>query len=235
MRLAQSQHYGLCVAVGRRLLPHPDMAGLDARIALKEKVYRSYADRMALVDLVMGHVSRGADREVLLNTTFREKYEARAELFADESERVLRRKGSRNRKGKRPRVLVIGATAGIIRALLKRGFSVCATDLSSEVVGSRLAGVKIKSGREANARAAKEADLAIITNMTLPNGTLAGLIEMAKEHNTSTILWAITGRNCGHYYTESGVDSVISDPSPFLLLPGPATMAIWRRSSREAE
>jgi hypothetical protein len=75
----------------------------------------------------------------------------------------------------------------------------------------------------------KEADLAIITGMTLPNRTLPGLIELAKEHNTSTMIWAISGRNFGHYYTEHGVDCVISDPSPFLLLPGPATVAIWRR------
>jgi hypothetical protein len=35
--------------------------------------------------LVMGHVSRVADREIRLNSTFRAKYEARAKLFADES------------------------------------------------------------------------------------------------------------------------------------------------------
>jgi hypothetical protein len=46
---------------------------------------------------------------------------------------------------------------------------------------------------------------------------------------TAGQLCAITGRNFGHYYTESGVDSVISDPSPFLLLVGPTTTGNWRR------
>ena len=81
-------------------------------------------------------------------------------------------------------------------------------------------------------RGMEQADLAIITGMTLPNRTLPGLIELAKENNTSTIMWAISGRNFGHYYTEHGIDSVISDPSPFLLLPGPAMVAIWRRLAR---
>ena len=230
MRLAQSQNYGLSAALGGRLRrPDAGIVGLDARGILKKLLYRSYADRMALVDLVMGHVSRPANRKSRLDGTFREKYEARSEMFAHEAEVVLRRKRLKNRKGARPRALVIGATAGIISALVKRGFHVSATDLSPKVLGLRLGGVEVVSGRDANARGMREADLAIITGMTLPNRTLPGLIELAKEHNTSTMIWAISGRNFGHYYTEYGVDCVISDPSPFLLLPGAVTVAIWRR------
>jgi uncharacterized protein (DUF4213/DUF364 family) len=88
--------------------------------------------------------------------------------------------------------------------------------------------VKVR-GNTANSELIKEADLAIITGMTLPNRTLPGIMEMAREHKTSTMIWAITGRNFGHYYLEQGVDCVISDPSPFLLLPGPARISIWRR------
>ena len=65
--------------------------------------------------------------------------------------------------------------------------------------------------------------------MTLPNRTLPALIEAAKINNTSTMIWAVTGKNFGHYYTEHGVDCVISDPMPFLMLPGPASIGIWRR------
>jgi hypothetical protein len=72
-------------------------------------------------------------------------------------------------------------------------------------------------------------DLAIITGMTLANRTLPGLMETAKAHNTSTMIWAITGRNFGEYYIEHGIDCVISDPSPVLLLPGPGKIEIWRR------
>jgi hypothetical protein len=45
------------------------------------------------------------------------------------------------------------------------------------------------------------------------------------------MIWAITGKNFGQYYTDHGVDSVISDPSPFLLLPGPSLMEIYRRAN----
>jgi Putative heavy-metal chelation len=236
MRLAQSQNYGLSTTLGGRLgSTHADIVGLDTRVILKKKLYKNLVDRTALIDLVMGYVSRSADRKTCLDGSYRAKYEARSELFADEAEGILRRKRLKKQKGRKPCALVIGATAGIISALVKRGFRVFATDLSPEVSGRRLGGVKVESGRDANTRRIKEADVAIITGMTLPNRTLPSLIETAKEHNTSTIIWAITGHNCGQYYTENGVDCVISDPSPFLLLPGPATMAIWLRKAGGTE
>ena len=33
----------------------------------------------------------------------------------------------------------------------------------------------------------------------------------------------------GRYYTEHGIDCVISDPTAFHLLPGSASIGIWRR------
>ena len=229
MRLAQSQNYGLSTALSHRIgNPSADIVGLDTRVILKKKLYSSNLDRTALVDLVMGHVSRSPDRRIDLKGTLSEKYEARSRIFASETKELLKRKCLKDRKG-RPHVLVVGATAGIISALVGVGLHVSATDMSPDILGSRLGGVKVERGQIANAQRIKEADLAIITGMTLPNRTLSSLIQLAKQHNTATIVWAISGRNFGQYYTENGVDCVISDPSPFLLLPGPATAAIWRR------
>ena len=102
--------------------------------------------------------------------------------------------------------------------------------MSPDVVGKNLGGVTVRDATE-NGSLIEAADLAIITGMTLPNRTLPGLIETAKTHNTSTMIWAVTGKNLGHYYTEHGIDCVISDPAPFLQLPGPAAIGIWRREN----
>lgn len=230
MKIAQSENYGISVGL-TPVLPDPDaqLVGRDARQILRTRLYRDYIDRTAFVDLIMGHISRPADQRVRLDGAMHAKYLARAKVFADEAEKILQRKGSRNLRAHKPRVLVIGATAGIIGALLARGFEVSATDLWPEAVGKELAGVRVLSGKTANARLMKEADLTIVTAMSLTNRTLPALMNLAKKHNTSTMIWAVTGRNFGHYHTEHGVDSVVSDPSPFLLLPGPATIAIWRR------
>jgi hypothetical protein len=230
MTVAQAESYGIAAGpIPRRRDPDPRLVGQDVRRILDDGRWRDRLERLALVDLVLGQVSRPADERIPIDGGPEAKYAFRARVFADEAESLLRRKGPRSLKGKTPRVLVVGATAGISRALVGRGFQVAATDLWSEVVGRELGGVRVQNGATANARLLRAADLAIITGMTLANSTLPGLMRLAQQHKTSTLIWAITGRNFGDHYTEHGVDCVISDPSPFLLLPFPMMMAIWRR------
>jgi hypothetical protein len=227
MAIAQTENFG--TAVGLTVLPEPDveLVGQDARHVLSCGLCRHPVERAAVVDSVIGQVSRPADRQLVLDGDSHAKYVARARLFAEEAAALLERAPL---KGSKPRVLVIGATAGIIGALVGRGFAVSATDLWPEAVGRELGGVRVRSGKTDNPRLMQQADLAIITGMTLSNGTLPGLMALADKHSTKTMIWAVTGRNFGDYYTRHGVDCVISDPSPFLLLSGPAAMAVWRRT-----
>jgi hypothetical protein len=231
VRLAQSENYGIAFGPTSALREIDQaLVGEDSRQILKDRRFCDDIDRTALIDLVMGHVSAAAHHQVIFDQTLRDKYALRSRLFGDEADLILRRKGFDAIKGSKSRILVIGATAGIIGALVDRGFEVTATDMCPDVVGEKLGGVTVCDETE-NDRLIKAADLVIITGMTLPNQTLPVLIKAAKTHNTSTMIWAITGRNFGHYFTEQGVDCVISDPSPFLMLPGPATIGIWRRKS----
>jgi hypothetical protein len=227
MRLAQSENYG--IAFGSVSTPSSsdrDLLGEDARQILRDRRCRDNVERVALLDLVMAHVAPAAGRQLLIDKSVRDKQAHRSQLFAEEAERILERKGLA--KAGKPKILVIGATAGIINALVSRGFEVAATDMSEDVQNQILGGVIVRSDT-ANLELIQNVDLAIITGMTLPNGTLTGLIAAAKHYNTSTMIWAITGRNLGHYYTAHGVDCVIADPSPFFLLPGPAKIEIWHR------
>jgi hypothetical protein len=229
MKIAQAETYGRSGGLGPIADPDPDLVGEDARLILQDARWKDEGDRLAVVDSVIGAVSRPPDAQVVLDETAQAKYVARAELFADEVERTLRGRDVKPSRRTPPRVLVVGASAGIIGALVRRGYDVAATDLSAEVVGRRLAGVLVQDGKLANARLLSEADLAILTALTLVNGTLPELMRLAKAHRVATMIWAVTARNFGHYYVEHGVDSVISDPAPFLLLPGPAAIRIWRR------
>jgi hypothetical protein len=229
MRLAQAESYGVAfdlAPVGRH--PEASIVGEDSRHILKERRYRDDLDRTALLDLVIAATAAAPICTVTLDQTLRDKYLLRARLFADEAKLVLLRKGLGAVKGARPHIHIVGATAGIISALRSRGYDVTATDLSPTVVGQNLGGVSVSDATE-NASLIKAADLVIITGMSLCNRTLPALIDVAKTCNTSTLLWAVTGRNLGQYYIQHGVDCVISDPSPFLLLPGSARIGIWRR------
>jgi hypothetical protein len=230
IRLAQSENYGLACGIKPAVAElNPDFVGKDVRQILNDGLCRDRIDRTALVDLIMGHLSESASEYITLDSTLRDKYVDRARIFANEAEKIIERKGLGTLKGGGARILVIGATAAIIGVLIKRGFDVSATDLSPAIVGMELGGVKVRNAEFANTSLMKKADLAIITGMTLPNRTLPSLMELAKKYNTSTMIWAITGRNFGRYYIDHGADCVISDPSPFLLLPGSATFAIHRR------
>ena len=232
VKLAQAQNYGISMGLTPNLSePNANLVGEDSRQILKNGTWGDEIERTALVDLVIGSVSRPADQEVRLDGSPHAKYLARSTIFADEAASVLESKGSKYFKGNKPRVLVIGATVAIIRGLMGRGFDVSATDLAPEVIDNELGGVNIWSGESANERLIAEADLAVVTGMTLPNGTLPSIVEQAIKCNTSILIWAISGRNFGHYYTEHGVDTVISDPSPFLHLPGAATIAVWRKKA----
>jgi len=224
-RMAQAENYGIAFGLPPAL-PDPDFVGKDVRQILKDRLWRDTTDRTALVDLVMGHLSQSANKNATLGVAERDKYLDRGRIFAEEADRIIRRKTI---KGSNRRALVIGASAGIIRSLQNQGFQVSATDLSPEIIGTVLGGVTVRNARFTNARLMKETDLAIITGMTLPNGTLAGLMKFAQQYNTSTMIWAITGKNFGRYYTEHGVDCVISDLAAFHRLPGPASIQIWRR------
>jgi hypothetical protein len=236
--LAQSENYGIACGLtpASQNTDHPlalrdadhALVGGDAREILKDRQYRTDLGRTALIDLVAGHFSSMPNSQVILDHKRGDKYAHKSRIFADETEAVLRRKGLDAIKAAKPNILVIGAMAGTHAALKARGYEVTATDMSPDVVGENLGGVTVRHGAE-TLKLMEATDLVIITGMTLPNRTLQGLIEAAKISNTSTIIWAVTGRNLGDYYVAHGIDCVISDPAPFLTLPGPASIGIWRR------
>lgn len=188
-RLAQSQNYGIAFgltsalrdidhALALRDLDH-ELIGEDSRVILRDARYRNDMDRTALIDLVMGHVSAMPDHHVILDKVRPEKYLLKSRLFADEAELILQRKGSGAIKGSKPHIVVIGAMAGTISALIARRFDVSATDMSPDVVDRDLGGVMVRNETE-NRRLIEAADLAIITGMTLPICTLPNIIEGRK-------------------------------------------------------
>ena len=170
MKIAQAETYGRSGGFGPVPDPDPALVGEDTRRILKGRLWRDDGDRVAITDSVVGQISRPPDEHVVLDDRAHAKYVARAELFADEAERIVQRRGAaRLKQPHRPRVLVVGATAGILAALVRRGFEVSATDLSADIVGRPLGGVLVLDGESANAELMPDADLAIVTGQSLMN------------------------------------------------------------------
>jgi hypothetical protein len=240
--LAQSENYGIACGLtsvvqeaGQEVaLDAADrsLVGADCRDILKNKQYHGNLGRTAFIDLVMGELHPKPHDQLTVEDARSDKYASKSRLFADEANTVLTRKGTAALKGDKPHAHVIGAMSGTHAALLARGFKVTATDMSPDVVGTDLGGVTVLYGSDAeNYKLIAAADILIATGMTFPNRTLPDLMRAARDSNTSTMIWAVTGRNLGDYYTGHGVDCVISDPAPFLQLPGPISIGIWRREA----
>jgi hypothetical protein len=80
-RMAQSENYGLAFGL-TPALPEldPDFVGKDVRQILKDRLCRDSIDRTAFVDLVMGHLSRSANKHVTLGGAVQDKYFDRAQI-----------------------------------------------------------------------------------------------------------------------------------------------------------
>jgi hypothetical protein len=79
-RIAQSENYGFSTGptpVTKR--PDPALVGQDARQILSKRAYRDSVERTALVDLIIDHGSRAADRRITLDRPSRVIISTRAE------------------------------------------------------------------------------------------------------------------------------------------------------------
>ena len=92
MKIALAETYGRSGDVGPMPDPDPDLIGEDTRRILKGRLWRDDGDRLAVMDSVIGQVSRSPDEQIVLEDRPHAKYVARAELFADEAQRVLQRR-----------------------------------------------------------------------------------------------------------------------------------------------
>lgn len=130
----------------------------------------------------------------------------------------------------------IGAVGSIIQELKSRAAQVTASDLDDQLVGSELAGVLIDDGEELNRARIDSADVVLITGMSLANETFGELLSQAHHSDKPVVVFAQTAANIFPHLLNAGISTVISEPYPFYLLPGVATIRIYRscEQSREA-
>jgi uncharacterized protein (DUF4213/DUF364 family) len=108
---------------------------------------------------------------------------------------------------------------------------VTASDFYQGIVGHRPAGVFVEHGSRTLELVA-EADVAVVTGMTLANGTLEDIIATARSSGTRIVVFAETGAHFGSEYCRMGIDVTISEPLPFYLSgPGRSTLKIFRRAA----
>jgi putative heavy-metal chelation protein len=199
------------------------LVGNDAR----EMITEEYSPvNIALLDAMFASLSPKADEEFLISG--KNKASQRADIICNEVQNMCRKKLIPERPG----VVNVGAIGCIIEKLKNKNMLVTATDLDENIINKELCGVNIADGALHTDELVAEADLAIITGMTISNGSLPEIIKTAKENNTKIMIVAETGAGFGRAYCELfGVDIVVSEPYPFYIFNCHSEIKIYRKGN----
>ena len=197
------------------------MVGRDAREMLMD---RYCPVNIALLDAMYSSLFPEPDEKFMISGD--NKAAKRADIVCDEVMNMSRQKLI----PERPRVVNVGAIGCIIEKLNNKDMDITATDLDKNIIGRELSGVEIADGALHTERLVAESDLAVITGMTISNGSLPGLLKIAKENNTKIMLICETGSGLGRAYCDLfDVDAVISEPYPFYIFRCHSEIKIYRR------
>ena len=206
--------------------------------------------RVAALDAVYRSLKTSPAESILLDGTNVDKAKKRGELICHEVFSLLKKRPARAGAFTVLNVGVVGSILSILMSHKTYGLHpdmnihVTATDLYERIIGSQVHGVTVEHGTygiaerhtsqvSLGARTLElvaEADVAIVTGMTLANGTLNGILNTALNNGTALIIFAETGANFASEYCTMGFDVVVSEPFPFYLTSdGPTQIDIYRR------
>jgi hypothetical protein len=122
----------------------------------------------------------------------------------------------------------VGAVGDLIGKLRRNHHRVVATDYDETLVGQQLANVTIEHGAR-TLEFVRRCGLAIITGMTIANGSLEPILEAAREAGTRMLIFAETGANFAAEYCRAfGVDTVVAEPFPFYIFQGTSVIEVYR-------
>ena len=199
------------------------LVGNDAR----EMITEEYSPvNIALLDAMFASLSPKADEEFLISG--KNKASQRADIICNEVQNMCRKKLIPERPG----VVNVGAIGCIIEKLKNKNMLVTASDLDENIINKELCGVNIADGALHTDELVAEADLAIITGMTISNGSLPEIIKTAKENNTKIMIIAETGAGFGRAYCDLfDIDIVVSEPYPFYIFNCYSQILIYRKGN----
>jgi hypothetical protein len=196
------------------------LIGKDARDVIREKDCYS----ISVLDSLYASIPKKPYRVHEIRGNSIQKTALRNEILMNEVEAVM---GSI--KAKNPRILNVGVLGNLIKGLTDKGYSVVATDLEEAIIGKSIHGTSVEHGSR-TFHHIPDADVAVITGMTLTTDALGDIIEICKQQNTRIVIFAETGANFGEEYcTALGVDSVVSEIFPFYIFQGLSTIEIYRK------
>lgn len=184
----------------------PSCIGEDA---LELKVPIEY--EIAALDALASQMHAASFQTHTLSGGSREMLEHRTEIIVSEALRLMDSAPALS-GGK---VAVVGALGSLLAKLQSiPGLHVSATDEHPSVVGRDYHGTVIENSTKTVERV-READVAIVTGMTLVNGSINQLLELESESHVRILMFLQTGANIVSPFLTHGASVVVSEPYPF--------------------
>lgn len=217
MLLAQSSGQGTCLSDEDPMIdlgivgePANNFIGManPLSIALLDSIYNGICERPCVKIVVDGDPAN--------------KAKERAEVVAREASLLV--DGSANGK----KAVLVGFVSEIARRLRRAGFDLACTDSKEEEWGTEHDRFSIEDPSRSEICVA-EADVAVITGMTLQTGSLDSLLEVATAEGTGVVVFAQTGANIAREYVNFGADVVVAEPFPKYDFHGTSEIWIHRR------
>jgi hypothetical protein len=197
-----------------------------------ERAFLNRIWRIAAYDALYANIIRKPDSEIALNGSPMELAKQRATIVCDEVRRLAHQVLP---KSPQLKVVNVGVVGDFLEQLSRdTTFSLQATDFYDTIVDETYHGVKVLDGRRYTVPLVRDADIALVTGMTLANGTMEGIFEAARKGKTALVFFAETGANFAEEYLKLGADTVISEPFPFYLSGSPkVTIRVYRRQAEQ--
>jgi len=219
--VAQTMGQGSCYC-DKELQINEGLLGRDAREIISEMS----CYEIAILDSIYASIPRSPAAVHELRGNSVEKAVTRGAIIVDEVERLLKRMGA---VPDETTIVNVGVVGNLIKALREKRYNVVATDLDSKIIGTSIHGVTVQDGARTY-QAVRDADVAVITGMTLTTDALNDIVHVCQENQTRLVMFAETGANFGDEYCRTiGVDVVVSEPFPFYIFQGVTRIEIYRR------
>jgi len=217
--LAMTRGQGCCYCTGDDERGR-ELVGTDSRELIKEKTCLS----IAALDSIYASMGREPAVAHDITGTAVEKTGPRTGIVVEEARRMLA-----GIEGRRPKVVNVGVVGNVIRDLCEGGCEVLATDMERDMIGSKVHGIEVEDGYRTLDRV-RDADLAVVTGMTIATDSLGLIVEAAQEAGTKLLVFAETGANFGEEYCRTvGIDTVVSEVFPFYIFQGTSRIEVYRR------
>jgi hypothetical protein len=220
--LAQTSGQGICYYPGSEL-ENEFLLSLVGQKYDGDSVGNSFVD-IALLDSLAASLSSTPRYTIDLSGSCRDKAYRRAEIINHEV-LSLGTVGSISRK---PRVALVGVVSLLVQVMLASGFDVTASDGDTKIIGQRLfSRVEVLPPSRTLSLVA-DADIAVVTGMTLATNTLGDILETASRYSTKIIIFSHTGASFAPFYVLRGASVVVSEPFPFYTFDGPSRISVFR-------